>query len=162
MSKRQTYGVPYQGSKNRIAEDIIALLPKGKRFVDLFAGGCAMTHCALLSDKWERVLCNDKYPIRGQEVFRQACDGEFNKPEYFRIVSKEEFMRRRFIEGWMIDVWGWNGLTRYIGTPFESFCRNNNITDIRQLETTKQKYPLYSLRRLQRLAGIDLSTSDFT
>lgn len=63
MAKKQTYGVPYQGSKNRIAEDIIALLPAGKRFVDLFAGGCAMTHAAILSDKWGRVLCNDKYPL---------------------------------------------------------------------------------------------------
>ena len=65
MTKKKTYGVPYRGSKNRIAEDIIALLPTGKRFVDLFAGGCAMTHCALLSDKWESVLSNDLYPLRG-------------------------------------------------------------------------------------------------
>lgn len=65
MAKKQTYGVPYRGSKNKLAEDIIALLPKGRRLVDLFAGGCAMTHCALLSEKWERVLCNDLYPLRG-------------------------------------------------------------------------------------------------
>lgn len=63
--KRQTYGVPYRGSKNKLAEDIIALLPKGKRFDDLFAGGCAMTHCALLSGKWEKILNNDLYPLRG-------------------------------------------------------------------------------------------------
>lgn len=43
------YGVPYMGSKNRIAKDIIAKLPTGKRFVDLFAGGCAITHAAILS-----------------------------------------------------------------------------------------------------------------
>lgn len=60
------YGVPYQGSKNRIAKDIIELLPSGHRFVDLFAGGCAMTHCASLSDKWDKVLSNDKYPLLGQ------------------------------------------------------------------------------------------------
>lgn len=30
MAKKQTYGVPYRGSKNRIAEDIISILPKGK------------------------------------------------------------------------------------------------------------------------------------
>lgn len=65
MAKKQTYGVPYSGSKNKLAEDIIALLPKGKRFVDLFAGGCAMTHCALLSGKWETILSNDLYPLRG-------------------------------------------------------------------------------------------------
>ena len=36
MSK---YGVPYQGSKAQIAEDIINELPSGNRFVDLFGGG---------------------------------------------------------------------------------------------------------------------------
>lgn len=65
MAKKQTYGVPYRGSKNKLAEDIIALLPKGKRFVDLFAVGCAMTHCALLSGKWESILSNDLCPLRG-------------------------------------------------------------------------------------------------
>lgn len=65
MAKKKTYGVPYQGSKNRIAEDIIALLPTGKRLVDLFAGGCAITHCALLFGKWETILSNDLYPLRG-------------------------------------------------------------------------------------------------
>ena len=44
-----TYGVPYQGSKSRIAKDIIDQLPTGNRFVDLFAGGCAITHAAILS-----------------------------------------------------------------------------------------------------------------
>lgn len=34
-----TYGMPYCGSKNRIARDIIATLPKARVLVDLFAGG---------------------------------------------------------------------------------------------------------------------------
>ena len=45
------YGITYQGSKNRIAGDLISLLPSGERFVDLFGGGFAMSHCALLSGK---------------------------------------------------------------------------------------------------------------
>ena len=45
------YGVPYQGNKSRIADIIINILPKGKRLVDLFGGGGAITHCALLSNK---------------------------------------------------------------------------------------------------------------
>lgn len=70
-----TYGIGYRGSKNRLADEIIGVLPSGKRFVDLFAGGCAMTHAASLSDKWEKVLSNDLFPVMGQEVFRQACAG---------------------------------------------------------------------------------------
>lgn len=29
------YGAPYMGSKSQIAEDILAILPRGKRFVVL-------------------------------------------------------------------------------------------------------------------------------
>lgn len=38
------YGLPYRGSKNKIAEALIWALPDGKRFVDLFGGGalCAI------------------------------------------------------------------------------------------------------------------------
>lgn len=43
------YGLPYKGSKNKIAERIVDFLPKAKNFYDLFAGGCAITHCAELS-----------------------------------------------------------------------------------------------------------------
>lgn len=47
------------GSKNKIAKDIIEVLPSGERLVDLFAGGCAITHCGMLSGKWKEFLAND-------------------------------------------------------------------------------------------------------
>lgn len=50
------YGVPYQGNKSRIADIIINILPQGKRLVDLFGGGGAITHCGMLSGKWGGVL----------------------------------------------------------------------------------------------------------
>ena len=88
------YGIPYQGSKNRIAKEIIELLPKGKRFVDLFAGGCAITHAAMLSWKYESFLVNDLYPV-GARMFKKALEGEYTKPEYFRWVSREEFFDKK-------------------------------------------------------------------
>lgn len=88
------YGIPYQGSKNRIAKDIVEILPKGKRFVDLFAGGCAMTHAAMLSGKYEHFLVNDLYPFASQ-LFKDAMNGEFSKPEYFRWVSRDEFFEKK-------------------------------------------------------------------
>ena len=53
------YGLPYQGSKAELAERIVALLPEAEHLYDIFAGGCAVTHCALtVSDgplgKWAR------------------------------------------------------------------------------------------------------------
>ena len=55
----ERYGVPYKGSKSKIAKWIVDLLPHSHMLVDLFAGGCAVTHCAMLSGKWERFVVND-------------------------------------------------------------------------------------------------------
>lgn len=88
------YGVPYQGSKNRIAKDIVGLLPEGQRFVDLFAGGCAITHAAILSGKYKRFLCIDLYP-HGSNLFKNALNGEYSKPEYLRWISREEFFAKK-------------------------------------------------------------------
>lgn len=91
---KMNYGVPYQGSKNRIATLIMNELPAGKRFVDLMAGGCAMTHCAALSGKYDKVLCNDKFPM-GSRLFRMAVNGELTDPNYLRWVSREDFMAKK-------------------------------------------------------------------
>ena len=59
-----SYGLPYKGSKNVCARTVCSALPAGKRLVDLFAGGCAVTDCALreFSGKWKTVLANDANP----------------------------------------------------------------------------------------------------
>ena len=62
-----TYGVPYQGSKQRIAPDIVRMLPSGDVFVDLFAGGCAMTHAALAAEQLGR-------QARVMEIDPHYCD----------------------------------------------------------------------------------------
>lgn len=41
MSK---YGLPYMGSKDKIADEFLEQLPAGKRFVDLFGGGFGNTN----------------------------------------------------------------------------------------------------------------------
>ena len=83
------YGLPYKGSKNKIAEEIVGLLPAAECLVDVFAGGCAVSHAALLSGKYSRVIANDinaKFP----KLFKDAISG--NLPDgYDRYVSREEF-----------------------------------------------------------------------
>lgn len=54
MAKR--YGVPYKGSKNAIARDIVNFLPEDDVLVDICAGGCAITHAAMESGKWGAIL----------------------------------------------------------------------------------------------------------
>ena len=53
------YGAAYQCSKSKIADEIIALLPSKKYFIDAFSGGGALAHCALESNKFEHIIAND-------------------------------------------------------------------------------------------------------
>ena len=84
------YGIPYKGSKNKIAESIIAQLPPAKHFYDLFGGGGAMTHCALLSGKYEFVHYNEFNPLVFK-AFKMALNGEFKDEN--RWISREDFER---------------------------------------------------------------------
>lgn len=83
------YGLPYKGSKSRLAERIIDHLPGARVFYDLFAGGCAITHAALLSGKYEKVVANDiaAYPA----LFRDAALGKYRND--YRWVSREDFFK---------------------------------------------------------------------
>ena len=81
------YGVPYQGSKNTIAEWVVGNLPPARLFIDLFAGGCAVTHAAILSGKYERFIANDL--TAAPEVFKQACEGGFSG--FATVPTRDEF-----------------------------------------------------------------------
>ena len=83
------YGLPYKGSKNKIAKRIIDALPSAETFVDVFAGGCAITHAALLSGKYKRIIAND-IDVKIPMLFKDAING--NLPaDYDRFISREEF-----------------------------------------------------------------------
>jgi hypothetical protein len=81
-------GMPYQGSKNRIATQIVEHFPKADTFVDLFFGGGAVTHAAMLSGKFKNFIANDlrKTP----QAWNTAVEGIGD--EYDRFVSKGEFI----------------------------------------------------------------------
>ena len=84
------YGLPYKGSKNRIAKKILDVLPAAPVLYDVFAGGCAITHAALLSGKYKSVVAND---INGMipAAFEKAIRGGFRNED--RWISREDFQR---------------------------------------------------------------------
>ena len=84
------YGIPYMGSKNRIAEWIIDNLPPAKHFYDLFGGGGAIAHCALLSGKYEHVHYNELNPLI-VKAFKMSVNGEFKNEN--RWISREDFYK---------------------------------------------------------------------
>lgn len=69
-------GAPYTGSKNRVAKELMHILPDGNRFVDLFSGGGAMTHAAMLTGKYNEFRMNDAYGI-GQDLFLDGIAGKY-------------------------------------------------------------------------------------
>ena len=81
------FGIPYRGSKSGIAEWVVANLPPGETFVDLFAGGCAVTHAAMLSGRFTHFVANDIGD--GPEIFKAAVNGEFEG--YATVPTREEF-----------------------------------------------------------------------
>lgn len=97
-------GVPYKGSKARIAEKIIDSLPPADVFVDLFAGGCAITHAAMLSQKYKRFIIND-IDGRGADVFYRAANGEQVPTEW---VSRDEFHERKMTDSFVAVIWSFN------------------------------------------------------
>lgn len=96
-----TYGMPYCGTKNRIAMDIIATLPKARVLVDLFVGGGAITHAALMCGRYDCIIANDVTDIAG--YFGRAVRGEIPEPP--RFVSREEFFAKKDIDPLIKMVW---------------------------------------------------------
>ena len=88
------YGVPYKGSKNGLAQKIVDVLPPAENFYDVFAGGCAITHCAmmqnggLLGNKWHHFHANDISPY-GVQLFYGAIRGKYKNEK--RWISREDF-----------------------------------------------------------------------
>ena len=84
------YGAAYQGSKSKIADEIISKLPARKYFIDAFSGGGALAHCALNSGKFEYIIANDiqtKDILEAHFLWTPEQHLEFQK----KWITKEEF-----------------------------------------------------------------------
>ena len=108
----ESYGLPYTGSKSRIAHWVIDHLPRGLVLIDAFAGGCAITHRALLSQKWQTIIANDingKYP----QLFADAIHGRYRDEK--RWISREDFERLKVKDAFVACCWSFgNNLQCYM------------------------------------------------
>lgn len=108
----ENYGLPYTGSKSKIAHWVIDNLPRGRVLIDAFAGGCAITHRALLSQKWQTVIANDingKYP----QLFLDAIHGRYRDER--RWISREDFERLKSQDAFFACCWSFgNNLQGYM------------------------------------------------
>lgn len=113
---KKSWGLPYMGSKNSIAKDIVNALPRGERLVDLFAGGCSITDYALKNtDKFRRFLVND---INGwsPKAYVKALTGGFNDEE--RWISRQDFFRLKDTDPYVKLCFSFgNNLKTYMYNP---------------------------------------------
>ena len=98
FQKCKQFGVPYMGSKNQIVKKLIEQLPSAKYFIDLFAGGCSMTHGAILSKKYNHFIVNDIDDA--PSLFLDAINGKFknetrwiSRDDFFALKDKEPYVR---------------------------------------------------------------------
>ena len=173
------YGVPYKGSKNKIAKQIIDFLPSGGTLYDLFAGGCAITHCAMESGKYDRYIVNDIEPGITQ-LFIDAVNGKYANEK--RWISREDFFKLKESDPYVKYCWsfGNNGrdylyskeiepLKKHLHNIF--FAENSQEARlewkafIRDFCTSKQSLEslqrLQSLESLQRLQSLERLCTDY-
>lgn len=95
---RKNYGLPYMGSKNKLAEEIVNFLPQKKVLVDLFGGGGAISVCASQSGKYEKIIYNELNTLIA-ETFQKALNGDYENER--RWVSREEFEKLKKTDGYV-------------------------------------------------------------
>lgn len=174
MSK---YGITYQGSKNEVADYIINFLPAGQRFVDLFGGGFAMSHCALLSGKYFGVFYNEINPLL-VELIGNAIAGKVNTYKG-KFIDRETFKQLKDQDGFIKYLWsfGCAGIQYMYSKELEPWKKavhharvlgdmsqlekfgiksNGSIADIREHEEEyKQKYIDWYCKTIMRVGDIE-------
>lgn len=116
------FGLPYKGSKNLLAQRILDCIPSASVFVDLFCGGCAVSHAALLSGRFARVVVND---IEGDvsRLFVAAVNGQYKGES--RWISREDFFRLKESDPYVRYCWsfGNNGMYYIYSEAVEPYKR---------------------------------------
>lgn len=88
------YGMPYQGSKSKLAGKILDILPAADNFYDLFAGGGSVSHYATtLPLKFGNVYTNDNDRFV-MEAFVRAIDDGFRGENHFADIAEFKYKRR--------------------------------------------------------------------
>ena len=90
----------------------MSLLPKRTHLIDLFCGGCAVSHAALLRNKYEHIHIND-INWMCPTLFIDALNGKYQNET--RWISREDFFRLKDTDPYVAVVWSFgNNLRGYL------------------------------------------------
>lgn len=156
----QTYGMPYQGSKRRFAEWILEHLPYRTHFYDIFAGGCAISDCALKSNKFRYVHGND---ITDSAIFfKDVIQGIL--PDMREFISRKDFYAKKDDDAYIRMAWSFGSdLRTYLyGSNKEDIFRRIHEDIFMDGITTKEEYRdrVMHFREFLKIAIYDVTDSD--
>ena len=117
------YGIPYKGSKSKIAQQIINCIPSAENFYDLFGGGGAITHCAILEGRWKNYVLND-ISDGLTKLFVDAISGKYKNEN--RFISREQFYEQKDKDAFIRYIWSF-------GNNGRSYLYGKNIEKIKHL-----------------------------
>ena len=144
MQKIKHFAIPYKGSKSKLAERIVSIFPHAEHFYDLFSGGCAIAHCALLKNKFPHVHINDINPMMPQ-AFVKALQGGFDNED--RWISREDFMRLKDTDPYVAICFSF-------GNDLKTYCYGKDIEETKKALHYAIFFSSYELS--DRLIGVDL------
>ena len=174
------YGLPYMGSKSDIAKNIVDILPAADILIDLFAGGCAITHAALLSGKWKKIIANDI--TDSPSLFLDAIHGKYHDCD--KWISREEFYLTKDKDAFVRLCWSFgNAQKNYLYSkelePYKKAIHKclfgktvkkrylgfravvNEMGKISQQKRLNELQSLESLERLQSLESLEILQKDY-
>ena len=137
-------GISYKGSKSRIADKIVGLLPRAEHFYDLFAGGCAISHCALLKNKYQHIHINDINPMM-PKAFIKALQGGFDDED--RWISREDFFRLKDTDPYVAICFSF-------GNDLKTYCYGKEVEPLKKALHYAIFFDSYELS--DALIGVDL------
>lgn len=102
---KKSFGLPYMGSKNASAENIVSMFPRSRRLLDLFGGGASVTHAALVSGRFDQIVYNDLDPLM-VEMLNRLKDEPLAP---LRFVDRVEFKERYKVDPMVFFCWKYPG-----------------------------------------------------
>ena len=140
----KTYGLSMKGSKSKLAERIVSLFPRATHLYDLFCGGSAISHCALLKNKYQHIHINDINPMM-PKAFIKALQGGFDDED--RWISREDFFRLKDTDPYVAICFSF-------GNDLKTYCYGKEVEPLKKALHYAIFFDSYELS--DALIGVDL------
>ena len=133
-----------KGSKSKLADRIVSLSPRATHLYDLFCGGSAISHCALLKNKYQHIHINDINPMM-PGAFIKALQGGFDDED--RWISREDFFRLKDTDPYVAICFSF-------GNDLKTYCYGKEVEPLKKALHYAIFFDSYELS--DALIGVDL------